>query len=355
MGRSCSKHNAGIAGAPPRPAHRAALLADRNSVHVLSGGAPHPRVFTVREFLRRDPDALFGDVSEVVVPFTAHAAVRARLLLSGQGRRVLLARSPSVHGEGGTREALLSLLALPAEACVASGEDDASVALLTLLYRRYLAVTEDARREKLRLVAVEAEWPSALRVAMERRLGAGVAGLEAERGVLLRALRGLMEERLPHVLRVVAPPGPRGQGIGPASAAAVITHIVHPARFPSPGALAWYAGLGAEGGRALCRTRGRPARYHPGFKAALVRLARLGWATKSPEESHWKGLYLAERERCLRNHALSCRTPRCSVNAHVSAMAWRRVLRRYLVEVYLGWRAALALRKTPAEMEVAAV
>jgi len=92
---------------------------------------------------------------------------------------------------------------------------------------------------------------------------------------------------------------------------------------------------------AVRRRRGEIAPFNPHFKDALLELVRIGWGTETAESSYWKAMYVREYRRCKENHARSCTNPRCTGTRHVQAMAWRRVLQRYLAEVYVGWRGLL--------------
>lgn len=156
-----------------------------------------------------------------------------------------------------------------------------------------------------------------------------------------RALRRYLRVYLPDLLEIVSPPGSRGQGIGPASAAAIITHIIHPCRFPNVKALIHYAGLGTSDEMAITLRRGEMAPFNIEFKSALFELVRMGWGMQSTENCYWKAPYVREYARCEENHRHSCLNPRCTGTRHISTMAWGRVLQRYLADVYIGWRGLL--------------
>jgi hypothetical protein len=312
---------------------RAAAYARRTRVYVCDG----ERVWdaSLREFLGRGVEG----AGEILLPMNAPAPIRAHILTAGTP--VMLVRPQLLPRGASPQEVLQAMLALPGDRLVPATEDDEAIAVLTLLYRRHQAISDEVCRHRHWADAVEKEWPPALRAVAGRWAGSSLPALAAERDAMWRALRRFMEVHLPDLLEVVAPEGPRGRGVGPASAAAVITHIAHPLRFPSVRALHHYAGLGTRDGMAVRKRRGEVAPFNPHFKDALWELVRMGWGTETAESSYWKAMYVCEYRRCEENHARSCTNARCTGTRHVQAMAWRKVLQRYLAEVYVGWRGLL--------------
>jgi hypothetical protein len=271
---------------------------------------------------------------EVRMPISAPAPLRAALLRAGLPVVMfpphLLADAPPV-------DRAQKLLELPAEYGFRAGRQDLVIAELGLLVNanRFLA---EARSEVRQRAAFVLSWRSPVADSVGRMYGQLADAFKGTDNAAHRMLHHMLTNELPDVYGALRPDDPMGHGVGPASVAALVSAVVHPARFQRVRDLHAYAGFMVRDGRAVRLATGHSVRWNARLRSTLLNLARTAWARLDPQTCHWRSLYESLVPECADRHQRTCQNPRCNPGAHTRAMAWRLVIKRFLAEAYLGWR-----------------
>jgi hypothetical protein len=263
----------------------------------------------------------------VVLAVNSPAALRWRLL--ARGYRVWWSRPPS---DGSTlRQTADELLAVDLRRCLPGAERDEAVARIAMTYQIVDTMYRSWRRVQ--------HASHSLRISDVPGIGdpvlANIRRMTAFRRMLDRSVVGEVHRNLPELAAALDLGGARGRQVGAATVAALARYIVNPLRFRNVRSAWRYAGLGVDGGRAQRRVSGQRTSFSPGLRRALRALVVASWQRR---DCYWSDLHKMLLPEYLAKHAAGCS---CRSKAHVANMAWREVLRRWLADAWIGWRAGM--------------
>jgi hypothetical protein len=254
----------------------------------------------------------------------------ARLRLLQDGCPVWWAHPGHVQGLP-LRHAVAALSAIDLRRCLPATERDTVVAWVAVMYQFAATMYSSWRRIRRasdELGIAEVSGVGETVVTAIRRVTALRTTIDSQ--ILTQVRRGV-----PELAAALDLDGPRGFAVGAMGASMLARHIVHPFRFSNVRSLWRYAGLGVHEGRAQRRWSGQKTTYTPGFHSALRSLVAGSWSRRP---CYWSNLHKTLLPEFLAKHAAGCG---CRSKTHVANMAWREVLRRWLADAWIGWRAGM--------------